>query len=266
MASTYTDILRLEKQADGENDSTWGAKANQVFEMIEDAIAGIAYISTTGGTTTLSTNNSSADEARMAILKISGALTSNATIIIPAQPKKYTIWNATSGSFTVTIRTSGGGGPALGAGQSEIYCSGTDTHVLSIPGGTVLAFFQAAAPVGWSQITTHNNKALRIVSGTGGGSGGSVAFTTAFASQAVSGSIGSTTLTSAQIPAHTHGIKLGAVDTTGSIWPADGDGPISNTGATEANTGGGGSHNHTFTGTAINLAVQYIDLILASKN
>ena len=31
-------------------------------------------------------------------------------------------------------------------------------------------------------------------------------------------------------------------------------------------TGGGGSHNHTFTGTAINLAVQYIDMILASKN
>jgi hypothetical protein len=34
-------------------------------------------------------------------------------------------------------------------------------------------------------------------------------------------------------------------------------------------TGGGGSHTHSggsFTGTAINLAVQYIDIILASKN
>jgi hypothetical protein len=34
-------------------------------------------------------------------------------------------------------------------------------------------------------------------------------------------------------------------------------------------TGGGGSHTHgggTFTGTAINLAVQYIDIILASKD
>ena len=31
-------------------------------------------------------------------------------------------------------------------------------------------------------------------------------------------------------------------------------------------TGGGGSHNHTFTGTAINLAVQYVDVIIATKN
>jgi hypothetical protein len=31
-------------------------------------------------------------------------------------------------------------------------------------------------------------------------------------------------------------------------------------------TGGGNPHNHTFTGTAINLAVQYIDLIIARKD
>ena len=76
--------------------------------------------------------------------------------------------------------------------------------VPTIPSGTVMAFFQAAAPTGWTQVTTHNNKALRVVSGAGGGSGGSVAFTTAFASQAVSGTVGNTTLTSSQIPSHDH--------------------------------------------------------------
>jgi hypothetical protein len=30
--------------------------------------------------------------------------------------------------------------------------------------------------------------------------------------------------------------------------------------------GGGGSHTHTFTGTAINLAVQYVDVIIATKD
>jgi hypothetical protein len=35
---------------------------------------------------------------------------------------------------------------------------------------------------------------------------------------------------------------------------------------TDAGTGGGGSHSHIFTGTAINLAVQYIDIIIASKD
>jgi hypothetical protein len=53
-------------------------------------------------------------------------------------------------------------------------------------------FQQDAAPTGWTKDLTHNNKAMRIVSGTVG-SGGTVAFTTAFASKSVSGSISSET-------------------------------------------------------------------------
>ena len=135
-----------------------------------------------------------------------------------------------------------------------------------IPSGTVMSFFQPAAPVGWTQITTHTNKAIRIVSGTGGGSGGAVAFTTAFASQAVTGSNSATTLTEAQIPSHQHSYYIGSG--TGSVMPDYSPADGNNMGATAYTnfTGGGGSHNHTFTGTAINLAVQYIDMILASKN
>lgn len=134
-----------------------------------------------------------------------------------------------------------------------------------IPSGTVMPFFQAAAPVGWTQVTTHHNKAMRVVGGAGGGSGGSVPFTSAFTSQAVSGSNSATTLTSAQIPAHTHAIPTYG-DETGTGFVCAGSGPfVSNINSWE-NTGGGGSHSHTFTGTAINLAVQYIDIIIASKD
>src|SRR5688500_18697600 len=127
-----------------------------------------------------------------------------------------------------------------------------------IPSGTVMSFFQAAAPVGWTQVTTHHNKAMRVVGGAGGGSGGSVSFTSAFTSQAVFGSNSATTLTSAQIPAHTHPIPTYG-DETGTGFVCAGSGPfVSNINSWE-NTGGGGSHSHTFTGTAINLAVQYID-------
>lgn len=135
-----------------------------------------------------------------------------------------------------------------------------------IPPGTVMSFFQAAAPVGWTQITTHHNKTMRIVSGTGGGSGGSVAFTTAFAVQPVTGSNSATTLTEAQIPPHQHSYYIGSG--TGSVMPDynPADGNNSSATAYTNSTGGGGSHNHTFTGTAINLAVQYIDMILASKD
>jgi len=144
---------------------------------------------------------------------------------------------------------------ALGAASADL-----------IQAGTVMLFFQAAAPAGWTQVTTHNNKALRIVSGAGGGSGGSVTFTNAFTTQAVSGSNSATTLTEAQLPPHQHSYYIGSG--TGSVMPeySPADGNNASAMAYTNFTGGGSPHNHTFTGTAINLAVQYIDLIIARKD
>lgn len=148
-----------------------------------------------------------------------------------------------------------------------------------IPSGTKTNFFQATAPVGWTKITTYDNYAMRLVSGSGGGSGGSVNFTSAFASQTPSGSvsidtsslsIGATTLSIAQMPSHTHSITTNNYD--GSAITGISAAAFSS--ATTNATGGGGSHTHaisgsatgTFSGSAINLAVKYIDMILASKD
>jgi hypothetical protein len=147
----------------------------------------------------------------------------------------------------------------------------------AFPAGTVVLFYQAAAPTGWTQVTTQNNKALRVVSGTGAGTGGSVAFTTAFTSQAVSGSVGTsgaTTLSTNEMPSHNH---YGQAPTNGftespflvAAGLTQSTGGYQNATNPTNNTGGGGSHTHSggsFTGTAINLAVQYIDVIIASKN
>lgn len=142
--------------------------------------------------------------------------------------------------------------------------------------GTVMLFGQTAAPTGWTKLTDQDNAALRVVSGTAS-TGGSVAFTTAFASQtptgsvsitSVAGSAGATTLTTPQIPSHQHpgGIVGGSAFTGASISPTNGQ---------TGSTGGDGSHTHpfsfssgsgSFTGNAINLAVKYVDMIRASKN
>ena len=128
----------------------------------------------------------------------------------------------------------------------------------SIPAGSVVLFYQAAAPTGWTQVTTQNNKALRVVSGTGAGTGGSVDFTTAFASGL---SAGATTLTTAQMPAHTHSYAV--VSSTYNVPTGFDASPFTGTtSATTGSQGGGGSHNHTLP----SFAVQYIDIILASKN
>jgi hypothetical protein len=151
-----------------------------------------------------------------------------------------------------------------------------------VPQNSLSVFYQANAPTGWTRSTAHNNKALRVVSGTGGGSGGSINFTTAFPnslrpvsvpSVPMSGSVGNHTLSTPQLPSHTHAnggfVGLTAVPFgQGDVNRAAGWSRSSpSTGA----TGGGGAHNHPWSGTAsfstnVDLRVQYIDVIVCSLN
>jgi len=145
-----------------------------------------------------------------------------------------------------------------------------------IPTGSVMLFYQANAPTGWTKVTTQNDKALRVVSGTGGVSGGTTAFSSVFTNQtvstsiSVSGTTGATTLSTSQIPSHTH-----------TIPRSDGDGvsggygffsPQSSVNENTGATGGGGSHTHSFSGSgsgtssAVTLNVQYIDIIICSTD
>ena len=151
---------------------------------------------------------------------------------------------STNGSGTLSWATAGGGGFAA---------------------GTAMLFVQTAAPTGWTKSTTHNDKALRIVSGSAS-SGGSVAFTTAFASQGVSGTVGNTTLTTSQIPSHSHTFYTSNTGGGSNRPRGDADGSTNENLVTTSTTGTGGSHNHSFSGTAINLAVQYVDVIIATKD
>ena len=147
------------------------------------------------------------------------------------------------------------------------------TGVEAFASGTLMLFQQTAAPTGWTKQTSHNDKALRIVSGSVG-TGGSVAFSTAFATPAVTGSIsgstGSTTLATSQIPSHSHSISARAFHTQATnIMAMTNTSGSSGTGSTSA-AGGGGSHNHTLSATfssgAAAINVEYVDLIIASKD
>lgn len=134
----------------------------------------------------------------------------------------------------------------------------------SFPRGTNLLFWQAAAPIGWTKLTTQNDKLLRVVNGTGGpsGGGGSNAFSTVNAQTVV----GNTTLSASQIPSHTHGTGNGqsfaTVNTSVAGIGASGNlGTSGTTLTTDGGSGGAGSHNHTMT-----MSILYIDVILCSKN
>lgn len=124
-----------------------------------------------------------------------------------------------------------------------------------IPSGTRMLFHQTNAPNGWTKDVTHNDKALRVVSGAAG-SGGSIDFTAAF----VSGVVGATTLTIEQIPSHDHGTPVFARDGT-SAHVGDGGATQTYSGVRSGSTGGGQSHTHN-----LNFDVKYIDIIIATKD
>jgi hypothetical protein len=154
----------------------------------------------------------------------------------------------------------------------------TNAPTSPIPAGSVMLFYQNAAPTGWTIVTTQNNKALRVVSGSGGVAGGTTAFSSVFQNQtvstsiSVSGTTGATTLSTAQIPSHTHSYAVATSGGGGTITCGPGVFFNGNAGASTGAEGGGGSHTHSFSGSgsgtssAVTLNVQYIDIILCSKN
>lgn len=251
----------------------------------------------------------------------------------------------TNGDFEARIITATSfvksGGTAAQFLKADGSVDSTVYATQAFPSGTLMLFQQTAAPTGWTKQTTHDNKALRVVSGTAG-SGGSTAFTSVFTARTPSGTVsvsgsnsgggvGNTTSTGSvsgsnsggsvqshtldisQIPSHNHGVNdPGHVHSGAAQWPGSGPeqdqsgGPenrttfnintgSSATGITIQSSGGSQGHSHGFTnpswsgsismnahthaftpsswsgsasfsGSSIDFAVQYVDLIIASKN
>ena len=163
--------------------------------------------------------------------------------------------------------------------------TGCDSIPDFIPAGHTLLFYNTAAPPAWTKVTNHNNKALRVVSGNGGGVGGSQAFTTTFATRAVSGGtgqvtapggVGGTTIDWNQMPSHAHGQGSTqiAVRSIYNPTPSSG-GAFYNVGNSNTGLAGGsqphthpfasGQHAHPFSGDNQDFNVAYIDIILCTK-
>jgi hypothetical protein len=160
-----------------------------------------------------------------------------------------------------------------------------------VPSGTTMLFYQAAAPTGWTKLTTQNDKALRVVSGSGGVAGGTNPFSTVMAQTAT----GNHTLTLAEAPAgmlssavntittyfagsstsyaptHSSGWGTWAGNAAAVFWtPYDmastsvgytSYGQYAQAVQVQNTNASGGAHNHPIT-----MAIQYCDVILASKN
>jgi hypothetical protein len=219
-------------------------------------------------------------------VNVTGIITAN-SIIAGAVGTSQTSLIVQGNARITGILTVGTGSITLNGSTNNItgISSITDTSnrkLVALASGVKVLYYEATAPVGWTKVTSHNDKCLRVVSGTGGGSGGSTAFTSVFASRTPSGSVSgsnsggsvanttatgsvsgsnsggsvnNTTLSTSEIPSHTHNVQVITSDPGGSLPGGAPDYPLSygNNGTFNStlshpiqNSGGGNSHGHGF--------------------
>lgn len=252
---------------------SWGPEINNgVITALDNILGGIDSISLGSANYTLN-----ATEAQNLVLKLSGGLSDNVTVFSPIIGFCI-VENNTVGNYTVTWQANFGAGNVgsgivLGQGSRSFLVSDTvvgarraDTSVL--PSGTNLPFYNASAPLGWTQVASYNDYAMRIVSGTGGGSSAGSGF--------LGGSVDGHALSIAEMPSHNHNVvdpghthpyttddhTVTGNGGSGGAWmvsPTTQNTGSSTTGISIANAGGGSAHTHTLTGLSM------LNFILCTK-
>lgn len=261
-----TTYKGYELQVTGSNSGTWGDTLNtDALQRIDLNLGGITTKSLTSSNVSLST-----DESRSAILRLTGTISANIEITTSCQGFFF-VENLTSGAYTVTITNGVSGVTAPQSRRVPMIADTTNGVRVASTGefaaGTVMLFVQTSAPTGWTKSTSHNDKALRVVSGTAS-TGGSTAFTTVFAARTIDrANLPNVTLGTTTNGAHTHTVTS-VSDTTVAT-----SGAGAHAYQTTRTTSSNGDHTHTtdsingnVTQTAFDFAVQYVDCIIAARD
>jgi hypothetical protein len=129
MANSTSTNLKLTVQATGENSGTWGQITNTNLLILEQAIGGYSSIAVTSGAT-LTFSNGALSNGKDQVIKLTGTIAGAINVVVPdGIEKTYVIENATSGAYTVTVKTSSGSGVTWGAtdkGIKMVYSDGTN--------------------------------------------------------------------------------------------------------------------------------------------
>jgi hypothetical protein len=105
-------------------DTLPAASVNALADNLEWVGAGYLALSVAGS------SNVALTEAQyeVSVLKLTGVLTGSIEVQVPAHAgRRWVVWNATSGAFTVTVKPSGASGIIVTQGYvAHLFCDGTD--------------------------------------------------------------------------------------------------------------------------------------------
>lgn len=127
MPSAYSDNLRIELIANGEQDGTWGSTTNTNLGIaLEQAITGSGTVTFASGDVTLGfASSNAAQDFRNIRLRLTGTTAGPRNLIVPNIQKIYFIDNQTAD--TITVKTSAGTGVAVPTGaRSVMFADGVN--------------------------------------------------------------------------------------------------------------------------------------------
>jgi hypothetical protein len=126
--TTYSDSLKLTLIGDGQESGTWGQTTNtNLGTLLEQAITGYVAINMADANVTLTSLNGTFDQARNAVIELTGANSAVRDVIPPVVEKLYTIFNNTTGGFAIRIIGATGTGVNVPNGATVlVYCNGTN--------------------------------------------------------------------------------------------------------------------------------------------
>ena len=175
MASTFSPSLKLTLMGDGDQAGLWGQTTNtNLGTLVEQAITGVQSIVMSDANYTLTDFNGITNEARNAVLVVTGTNAAIRDLIPPVQKKLYTIVNNTTGGFAIRVIGVSGTGVSVPNGATcLVYCDGTN-FVNGLSGsagnfsvnGTVTATTGAFTNVSGNGVALTAINASNITSGT----------------------------------------------------------------------------------------------------
>jgi len=146
--SSYTTRLKLEKQVTGENSGNWGNLVNYVLNRIDSTVRGYVAVSVAGSANvTLISNNSTTntsegadDQVHNKVIEFTGALTGAINVFTDAVEGDYTLFNNTTGSYSLTFANTGhvANGVVITQGtKSIVYTDGSTIYDVGADLGAV---------------------------------------------------------------------------------------------------------------------------------
>jgi len=152
MVSSYTSNTGIEKPASGDQSGTWGDTTNTNFDIIDRALNGVAAITLSGTSHTLTTTDGTLSDGMFKVLVLGGSPSGTNTITIDPNDadKVYFVYNNTA--QTATFSPGSGANVSIPAGGADIiYADGAGS------GAAVASIF--ANPISFGKVTVSSDTA-----------------------------------------------------------------------------------------------------------